>query len=65
MTSKIKLLSDYKTKIVDANIPYAETSANLHVPDCNSKSEVYVKDKWNKVYHTEMDKLCKTDGVRV
>jgi hypothetical protein len=62
----MKQLSEEKQRSVNYNIRHATRHANEYVKKYGRPLHgIQQVAMWNRVYHEEMDRLCKADGVRV
>lgn len=60
---KKKLLSEEKLKAIESFMPEATrfaNSATMHIANTEIKN-----NKWNKIFHREMDRMTKDEGLRV
>jgi hypothetical protein len=62
----MRVLDDHKKDIIQRNIPEAMRVADAaEVKHRKEYGNLKTFEGWDAVYHREMDKLCKKDGVRV
>ena len=62
----MKQLSEEKQQSVNYNIRHATRHADEYVREYGKPLGHEGRNAmWNRVYHEEMDRLCKADGVRV
>lgn len=62
----MKRLNEYQTEVVNAQIPYAVRYANEYVEKLGGNpDDLKWRATWCRVYHEQMDTLCKKAGVRV
>lgn len=62
----MKKLSEFKTRMVESNIPEAMRHADEYVRSKGGDPKhVAWSIVWSQEYHKKMDELCKADGVRV